>query len=189
MPAKKTSIETFVDCAKEVYISLSTEEKENIEYAHFIKKAIEIYYNDKCDYSRLKTGYKYLKRYYETHPITIKNSRAKRTGDNLTYKDIKDLLDNDTKKDQILKALDEEYRYYWFEQKVINDREKQENKIFLVIECNPETTDNVYNVIANCYTDLIDSMYYGFGGLLLVFSSDESFKTFISHIKKDNTQK
>ena len=174
-----------MDCAKEVYSSLTPEEKTKISYPDFIDKVAQEYSATEESPVDRGTGYKRCRKYYYDHKLTKKNPRAKDRRENISYNDIQPLLDYDTRREQLLNALGEKFRYSWFSKNVYIEDNTKKSRIFLVIESDDKTIKNVYDILIKTYTDMFKSIYLGFGGLVMIFYNKSSFENFIEYIKKD----
>ncbi len=184
MSYQKTAFQIFMDCAKEIYLSLTTEEKIGISYADFLDRATELYSGMKGNSANRGTGYRYCKEYYLDHALTKKNPRAKKRNENTFYEDIQPLLDYDTRRTQLLNALGDKYRYSWFLKNVYIEDGTKKSRIFLIIESKDEVIQNIYEILTSTYTDMFKSMYIGYGGLVLIFHKKANFDKFIEYIKK-----
>ncbi len=186
MAYKKSAFQLFIDSAKEVFLSLSKEEREVMLYTDFLNRTIKKYSDiDYDDFDR-SSGYKYFSKYYYGHKLTKKNpENIKPKKSNLTFEYLEPLLDYDTRRTQLLKALGDEYRYSWFFKNVYIEDGTKKSRMFLVIESKDEVIESIYDILSSTYTEMFKSMYVGYGGLVLVFYKKEKFEKFIEYIKKE----
>lgn len=186
MAYKKTAFQLFIDNAREIFLSLSPEEKEDITYTEFLDRTIKKYSNVEYDDFDRTAGYKYFNTYYYGHKLTRQNPeniKPKKT--KLSFEYIEPLLEYDTRKEQLLNALSDEYHYYWFYKNVYVEDGTKKGRIFLTIESNNESIKLLHNILIKAYTNMFKSLYLGYGGLVLIFNKKSSFEKFIDYIKKE----
>lgn len=186
MSYKKTASQIFIDCAKKIYLSLTLEERKLISYPDFIDKVTTEYSGFEGNSSNRSTGYRHCNEYYHCHPLTKKNPRAKSRNEKVRYEDIHPLLDYDTRREQLINALGNEYRYSWFSKNVYVEDGTKKGRIFLIIESKEEVIKNIYEILSLTYTEMFKSMYVGYGGLVLIFYNRANLDKFIEYIKKEN---
>lgn len=178
------SSEKFINIAINIFSKLSEEEKSKITYGELVEKTAEKYFNDReCGKSEIKNGYRFFKMYYDTHFLVTTN-RIKKSNNKITFADIKELFLYDLRKNLILVALDDNYHYYSIEIPAIDENGKRANRTVLIIETDTEAVDNTYEIISKYFDELIDSMFYGYGGLALIFKDKNDYNTMIEYIKK-----
>lgn len=178
------SAEKFKNIAINIFSKLSEEEKSKITYGELVKKTIVKYFPDReCGETEIKNGYRFFKMYYDTHFLVTTNRITKPTN-KISICDIKELFAYDLRKDLILKALDDNYRYYSIELPILDENDKKSNRTVLIIETNTEAVDNTYETISKYFDELIESMFYGYGGIALIFKNKNNYNTMIDYIKK-----
>lgn len=153
--------------------------KKNISYKIFTGMVALRYYGA-CDESAIKCGYRFFRNYYISHPLTGNRAEKK-----LTFKELKKLLDFDTRKEKLTNILKHGYHYYHFSQTVRLENDTTQDKIFLIIEANPKVIESLYNVLIESFNELFSNIFSGFKGITIIFSNNKQFEIFLSHIKKE----
>lgn len=178
------SCEKFISYARKFYSKLSEEEKDRLKYGDLVEATAIKYYEGDYDNSKKKSGYRFFQQYYYSHCLTKENEYAVNQGTKITLEDIVELLNYDFRQQLLLETLESGYRYYYFLQTVTNENNAKESRYVLIIECNTDAANNSYDVISKYFENIIDNMFFGYGGIALIFSEENDFKTFLGYIKK-----
>lgn len=177
------SCSRFIDFAKEVLLEMSVDERKNLKYLDLVKKTSDKYYQEAFNDSFRKSSYRFFRQYYCGHQQIINETKKpkKSSGEKITIDDILELLLNDIREELLLKALSENAKAFDFNQEGFSSKDK---KFFLLLEDAPDLIEKISDIIIESYSDLIDSIFNGYGGLLIAFSNKEDLTTFKKYIKK-----
>lgn len=181
MSIAKNSQEKFIETAKKIYINLTFEEKNTLKYGDLIEMTMKEIYQ-KCSKSQKGQGYGYFKEYYLNHPYLDNSNFKLERSERLDIADIKELLDYDTRKEAMQKALDGYYRYYWFNQDVIYENTASAKRQILILESDEVSIKEAYQVICKSFFELFESAYLGFGGIIIIFNDNEKDRLKYSEI-------
>lgn len=181
--------EQFVEKALDVYEELLPDEMLDLKYKILIKKIMQKLRGEEFLKSHIKRGYEQFKAYYLSHFLTKLNKYAKGEDEEIFLDDVEPLLKYDIFKEKIQKILadkDTIYRYYWYDQEVTNQHSQTEKRRILIFESDIETIEIIYELITKWY-DLCESVYCGFGGIVMIFQNIEEkyyFDSFLNCIRK-----
>ena len=173
--------ELFIKYSQDVLRKMTSKEREKLKYLELVEKTSFLYHKKPFDESCRKSSYRYFNEYYYANPNVSDEVKRLKKGCKLKIDDILPLLMYEIRKELLNNSLGETKRISIFPQ---NDIYNKRQKFVLLIENHPESIENIYDVIAENFGDLIDCMFIGYGGISIFFSSDKDLKHFLSYIKK-----